>query len=34
MFFMHQLQLMQERLVLDTQTYVDDHLIRHMSVRT
>lgn len=34
MFFMHQLQLMQERLVLDTQSYVDDHLIRHMSVRT
>ena len=33
MFFMHQLQLIQERLVLDTQAYADDRLIRHMQVR-
>lgn len=30
MFFLHQLQLSQDRLVLDTKTYVDDHLIRHL----
>ncbi len=33
MFFMHQLQLIQERLVLEAQTYCDQHLIRHMQVR-
>jgi len=33
MFFMHQLQLMQERLVLDTQNYCDTNLIRHLQVR-
>ena len=33
MFLMHQLQLVQERLVLDTQHYCDDYLIRHMQVR-
>jgi len=30
MFFMHQLQLAQERLVLDTQNYGDRNLIRHL----
>lgn len=30
MFLVHQLQLLQERQVFDTQTYVDHHLIRHM----
>ena len=34
MFLMHQLQLVQERLVLDTQHYCDDFLIRHMQVRS
>ena len=33
MFLMHQLQLIQERLVLDTQAYADQRLIRHMQVR-
>ena len=33
MFLMHQLQLIQERLVLDTQHYCDDFLVRHMQVR-
>jgi biopolymer transport protein ExbB/TolQ len=33
MFLMHQLQLLQERLVLDTQNYCDLHLLRHMQVR-
>ena len=33
MFLMHQLQLVQERLVLDTQHYCDEFLIRHMQVR-
>jgi biopolymer transport protein ExbB/TolQ len=33
MFVMHQLQLMQERLVLDTHAYCDERLIRHMQVR-
>ena len=33
MFLMHQLQLVQERLVLDTQHYCDDFLIRHMQLR-
>ncbi len=30
MFLMHRLQLEQERLVLDTETYVDEHLIQHL----
>jgi biopolymer transport protein ExbB/TolQ len=33
MFLVHQLQLLQERQVLDTQTYVDHNLIRHMHSR-
>ncbi len=33
MFLMHQLQLMQERLVLDTQQYCDVNLLRHLQVR-
>ena len=33
MFLVHQLQLLQERLVFDTQTYVDHSLIRHMHAR-
>jgi biopolymer transport protein ExbB/TolQ len=33
MFFLHQLQLLQERLVLDTQNYVDERLLRHLHVR-
>jgi biopolymer transport protein ExbB/TolQ len=33
MFLVHQLQLLQERLVLDAQTYVDHNLIRHMQGR-
>ncbi|MCZ6803239.1 MAG: MotA/TolQ/ExbB proton channel family protein [Proteobacteria bacterium] len=33
MFLMHQLQLMQERLVLDTHRYCDINLIRHLKVR-
>jgi biopolymer transport protein ExbB/TolQ len=32
MFLLHQLQLQQERLVLDTETYLDGHLIRHLRV--
>lgn len=32
MFLLHQLQLQQERLVLDTQTYLDRHLIQHLQV--
>ena len=32
MFCLHQLQQAQDRLVLDTRTYVDRHLIRHMRV--
>ena len=32
MFFVHQLQLLQERLVLDTQDYCGTRLIRHMEV--
>ncbi|MCZ6507977.1 MAG: MotA/TolQ/ExbB proton channel family protein [Acidobacteria bacterium] len=32
MFLLHQLQLQQERLVLDTVTYVDEHLVRHLKV--
>lgn len=33
MFLMHQLQLVQERLVLQTQNYCDQNLVRHMQVR-
>lgn len=33
MFLMHQLQLLQERLVFDTQSYCDVHLLRHLAVR-
>jgi biopolymer transport protein ExbB/TolQ len=33
MFFLHQLQLVQERLVLDTESYVDERLLRHLHVR-
>ena len=33
MFLMHQLQLMQERLVLDTQHYCDVNLLRHLQIR-
>ena len=30
MFFLHQLQRSQERFLLDTETYVDERLIRHL----
>ncbi len=33
MFIVHQLQLVQERLVLDTETYCDRYLIRRLQVR-
>ena len=33
MFLVHQLQLLQERQVFDTQTYIDHNLIRHMHAR-
>jgi biopolymer transport protein ExbB/TolQ len=33
MFFLHQLQQAQEQLVHDTDTWIDQHLIRHMQVR-
>jgi len=33
MFLVHQLQLLQERLVFDTQTYIDHNLIRHLQAR-
>jgi biopolymer transport protein ExbB/TolQ len=33
MFLVHQLQLLQERLVFETQTYVDHNLVRHMQAR-
>ncbi|CAN5135505.1 hypothetical protein BH24PSE2_BH24PSE2_04230 [soil metagenome] len=33
MFLLHQLQLLQERLVLDARSYADDRLIRHMQSR-
>jgi len=33
MFFSHQLQLLQERVVLDTQAYCDNRLVRHLRVR-
>ena len=32
MFLLHRLQLQQDRLVLDTSTYVDEHLIQHLRV--
>ncbi len=32
MFLLHQLQLQQERLVADTETYLDHHLIQHLQV--
>ena len=34
MFLIHQLQLLQERLVFETQTYVDHNLLRHMQNRS
>jgi biopolymer transport protein ExbB/TolQ len=34
MFMVHQLQLFQERLVLDSQQYCDSHLMRHLMVRS
>jgi hypothetical protein len=33
MFLLYQLQLMQDRLVLDTQNYCDNYLIRHLQVK-
>ena len=33
MFLVHQLQLLQERQVFDTQTYIDHNLIRHLQTR-
>ena len=33
MFLMHQLQLLQERLVFDAQSYCDVNLVRHLAVR-
>jgi biopolymer transport protein ExbB/TolQ len=32
MFLLHQLQLLQDRLVLDCQNYVDERMIRHLQV--
>ena len=32
MFLLHQLQLVQDRLVLDTQNYCDDNLVRYLQV--
>ena len=32
MFVLHQLQLVQDRLVLDCQTYCDERMIRHLRV--
>jgi len=32
MFLLHQLQLQQDRLVLDTENYLDHHLIQHLQV--
>ena len=34
MFLVHQLQLLQERQVFETQTYIDHKLIRHMQARS
>ena len=33
MFFLHQIQLRQERAVLDTEEYLDQHVVRQMMVR-
>jgi len=33
MFLLHNLQLAQERLVLDSETYLDERLLRHLQVR-
>jgi biopolymer transport protein ExbB/TolQ len=33
MFFLHQIQQSQDRLVLDAKTYIDEHLIRHLRER-
>jgi hypothetical protein len=33
MFLLHQLQLAQERLVLDAETYLDNRLLRNLQVR-
>jgi len=33
MFLLHQLQLSQERLVLETETYLDQQVIRHLQAR-
>jgi biopolymer transport protein ExbB/TolQ len=33
MFLLHQLQLLQEKLVMNTQDYCDEHLLRHLQVR-
>lgn len=33
MFLLHQLQLSQERLVLETEMYLDQHVIRHLQVK-
>jgi hypothetical protein len=32
MFLLHQLQLLQDRLVLDSQNYADERMIRHLQV--
>jgi hypothetical protein len=32
MFFIHQLQLIQERYVLDTEAYCEENLTRHLHV--
>ena len=32
MFLIHQLQLLQDRLVLDTQNYCDENLVRYLQV--
>jgi hypothetical protein len=32
MFVLHQLQLIQDRLVLDCQNYCDDKMLRHLQV--
>jgi biopolymer transport protein ExbB/TolQ len=32
MFLLHQLQLQQERLILETESYLDQHLIQHLQV--
>jgi hypothetical protein len=33
MFLLHQLQLAQERLVLDAETYLDNRVLRNLQVR-